>query len=139
MHLSRTDEVTIDVELLDRGFDAIEILLAEFYQRGEFFFPAALAIGKTMRQRGGTKTAVASAGADGNLPRFKQDDIPAWVSLLGLQRRPQTGVASANDGKVGLDLGCKRWGWFWFGWIIQPKGFQLHIRYRPQTLGARSG
>jgi hypothetical protein len=97
---------------------------------GKLFSPEDSAVLKTMRDLRGAKTAVTSAGADGHLPRFKQDNVTARVGLLGLQCRPQTGKSPADNGEVGLDLGCKRWGFFWSAGIIQPEGGQFHIRNR---------
>jgi hypothetical protein len=86
--LARTDEVTLDVEFFYRRFDAVEILVTELDEFGKFLLPTVLPILKRMRQRRGTETAVASARADGDLPRFQQNDITVRIGLLRLQSRP---------------------------------------------------
>ena len=61
---------------------------------------ALLAVGDAVRERRLHEAAVAAARRRADLGRFDQHDVAGRVALLGDDRRPQPGVAAADDAEV---------------------------------------
>src|SRR4051812_41576808 len=89
---SRPFEVAVDAVTLQRLLDGVEVLPAESGERLDLVRPALGAVGMAVRDRRGTKAAVASAGRPPDPVPLEQDHLAGGVALLGQDRRPKTRV-----------------------------------------------
>jgi hypothetical protein len=53
------------------------------------------------------EAAVTAGGAEGDALALEQDDLPAWILLLGEQGGPEAGEAAADDDEVGLAVSSR--------------------------------
>jgi hypothetical protein len=54
------------------------------------------------------EATVAAAGAEPALVGLEEDDVEARIALLQRERRPEAGVAAADDRDVGLGITLER-------------------------------
>ena len=97
---SRALEVAIDVVPLDRRFDLVEVLQAEFLEQRQFLREAFLTVGDTVGQARLHEPAVAATRGRADLVGIDQHHVARRVALLGDDRRPQTRVPAADDAQV---------------------------------------
>jgi hypothetical protein len=103
VQFSCTFELGVDPVSGDGGFDVVEVLPAEPFERVELVREPVQAVGFAVGQAAGTEAAVAAGRGPADGRRFDQDDVAAGIGLLGLQCGPQTGVTAADDDQIGID------------------------------------
>ena len=84
--------------------DGVEVLDAETIEGVELVAEPAQPVGKTMCEARVAETAVTARCCIGRAPRFEHNDVERGVALPRKQRRPQTGEARTNDGKITLRI-----------------------------------
>src|SRR6185503_14796759 len=97
---ARAVVVAVDAVAPDGGLDLVEVLEAEALERRHLVREPLLAVADTVGEAGLHEPAVASAGGRADGATLDEDDVPGWVPLLGDERRPQPGVAAADDAQV---------------------------------------
>ncbi len=106
--LAGIDPIALDTEPSHEGFDALEVLGSETFDRldlvGEPGDPVLEAVG----QRCVAEAPVASAGTERDRVGFQDQDVAVGVVLLRLDRRPQAGETRADDHQVRGRGRCQR-------------------------------
>ena len=128
-----TFEVGVDPVSGDGGFDAVEVLPAEPFERVELVREPVKAVGFAVGQAAGTEAAVAAGRGPADGRRFDQDDVAAGIGLLGLQCGPQTGITAADDDQIGVDRTDQRGQRRRCRWVVEPEhgGFPRPTRASP--------
>ena len=101
-------EVAGDVVAAERGLEGIEVLAAELVEAVDLVGEAIRTVRPAVRQRGGTETAVAPGRSPPDPAALEQHHVAGGVTLLGEDRTPQSGVATADDAEVGLGVRVER-------------------------------
>ena len=92
--------VAVDRVALDRRLDGVEVVQAELFEQFDLVGEAMLAVGDAVGERRLHEPAVATARRRTDLGGVDQHDVTGRVALLGDDRRPQPGVAAADDAQV---------------------------------------
>ena len=100
--------VAVDAVALDVGAHLVEVGDAGLREALEVVRPAREVVGEAVRERGHAEAAVAARGLPADATGLDDDDVERRVTLLGEQRRPEAGVAAADDGEVAGDRAGQR-------------------------------
>jgi hypothetical protein len=92
--------VAVDVVLLDRGLDLVEVPQAELFEDLDLVGPAGHRVAEPVGQAGVHEAAVAARRGRTALGGVDQHDVAGRVALLGDDGGPEPGVAAADDGEV---------------------------------------
>ena len=95
--------VAVDRVPADRGFDLVEVLEPELFEQLDLVGEAvAWPLADAVREARLHEPAVAAARRRPDLVGVDQHDVVRRVALLGDDRRPQPGVAAADDAQVAV-------------------------------------
>ena len=103
--------VAVDAVAPDGGLDLVEVLEAEALERRHLVGEALLAVADAVGEAGLHEAAVASAGGRADGATLDEHDVAGRVALLGDERRPQPGVAAADDAEVAASRSARASGW----------------------------
>ena len=92
--------VAVDLVLADRRLDLVQVAPTELLEDLDLVGPARHRVADTVGEAGVHEAAVATARRRTALVGVDQDDVGRRVALLGDDRRPQPGVAAADDAQV---------------------------------------
>ena len=128
--LARALELEVHSVLRLGGLDRVEVLHAEPIERAHLVGPARHAVLVPVREARLAEAAVAARGRPADRLRLDEDDPGGGVALLREQRRPEAGVAAADDDEVG-DLRCRS------PWLGAAAATRAGHRARTPTDGCR--
>ena len=92
--------VAVDLVLADRRLDLVQVAPPELLEDLDLVRPARHRVADAVGEAGVHEAAVATARRRPALVGVDQDDVGGRVALLGDDRRPQPGVAAADDAQV---------------------------------------
>ena len=124
---ARAFEVAVDVVATNRGFDFVQVLQAQILENGHLFGEALLGIRDAVRQRRLHEATVATACRRAHLVGVDQDDVARRVAFLCNDRRPQAGVAAADDAQVATLGAHQRWVRIGFVGIVVPIRIRIRV------------
>ena len=92
--------VAVDLVLADRRLDLVEVAAAELFEDLDLVGPPRHPVADPVGEAGVHEAAVAAARRRTALVGVDQHDVARRVALLGDDRRPEPGVAAADDAQV---------------------------------------
>ena len=95
-------EVACDAVPVEGCLDLVEVLRAKVVKPAGFCGEQGLSVGLAVGEAGRAEPPVPAAGRGGDPVAFDQHDLPARVSFLGQQSRPQPGKPAADHRQSGV-------------------------------------
>ena len=120
-------ELGVDAVADESLLDAVEVGRSHGLQRVELIGKPFESVGIAVGEARGAEAAVATGGRPADGVRLQQHDVSRGVVLLRLQRRPQTGVAAADDDQIRRLAADERRLRIGRGGVVEPEHRRLGV------------